>query len=475
MTSLNPIGLSAALPPPSALPSSTAADPATGKSSFRTLFEQGTNELESSEPNSPPSDSTEAQPPDRMAHKKDADPQSTGALQVFLPPALAAENLPLPLKLSLNLFGTKNSAPKGDAADTRDAQSKQSDKTPAAAPQPLIPLAWAMPAPASGLAPAPRETSKPGLAIEPKTEPAKQGNPHIDVDPEPAPAPPAPYLAFALKLSDAEEHSAATSPVVEPPAASSLNTVSGDSGAKPPVKAQAPAVPQISNVQSAQSASTATAGGNADTNTDSRHSDNRQNDSPSIPALAPLAPPATGEASTVAAHFATVQETSAPSATVTEPASAHTPQTAAQTEIPGHTDPTAKTGTANELSFSVSASDRQKVEIRVMDRAGEVRVSVRTPNEDLANTLRGDLGSLTGKLSQSGYATEAFAPASHSGEFSRQQSGSSPDQQQPGGQNGNAYRQGQQQSSQQQGRSGRPAWLEELENSGGNTPVRKDR
>ena len=102
-----------------------------------------------------------------------------------------------------------------------------------------------------------------------------------------------------------------------------------------------------------------------------------------------------------------------------------------------------------------------------------MRVSVRAPNEEVAGTLRQDLGSLTGKLNQSGYTTEAFTPSRGSGEFSRDQKNAQP--QQNGSERQSSGRDQQQQSSQQNGRRNRPAWLDELDNSLATAPARKDK
>ena len=99
-----------------------------------------------------------------------------------------------------------------------------------------------------------------------------------------------------------------------------------------------------------------------------------------------------------------------------------------------------------------------------MDRAGEVRVSVHAPNEELAGTLRQDLGALTGKLNQNGFSTEAFTPSRGSADFSRDQKNAEP-QQQSGSERQSSGRGQQQQSSPQNGRNHRPAWLDELENT----------
>ena len=155
------------------------------------------------------------------------------------------------------------------------------------------------------------------------------------------------------------------------------------------------------------------------------------------------------------------------------PAPVQTAQASQAAPLTPANDETVKTGTANQISFSVPTGDNQKVEVRLMDRAGEVRVSVRAPNEEVAGTLRQDLGSLTGKLNQSGYTTEAFTPSRGSTEFSRDQK-TADQQQQNGSERQNSARD-QQQSPQQEGRGKRPAWLDELDNSLATAPARKDK
>ncbi|SPE36364.1 exported hypothetical protein [Candidatus Sulfopaludibacter sp. SbA3] len=115
------------------------------------------------------------------------------------------------------------------------------------------------------------------------------------------------------------------------------------------------------------------------------------------------------------------------------------------------------------MSLQISSGDDTKVDVRLVERAGEVRVAVRTPDETLARTMREDLGSLTGKLSQTGFATESWAPArSGSSTFSEQHS---PSGNQDGGSGQQQQQQQESQQEQQQGRGQRPAWLEEFDNS----------
>ena len=70
--------------------------------------------------------------------------------------------------------------------------------------------------------------------------------------------------------------------------------------------------------------------------------------------------------------------------------------------------------TTQGMSLQISTGGDTKVDVRLVERAGEVHIAVRTPDEMLAHNMREDLGSLTGKLSQSGFATESWAPAQSS-------------------------------------------------------------
>jgi hypothetical protein len=148
------------------------------------------------------------------------------------------------------------------------------------------------------------------------------------------------------------------------------------------------------------------------------------------------------------------------------------PKAAAQPAPPPATtsiDPEDRPATGRatqEISLQISSEDDRKVDVRLVQRAGEVLVAVRTPDVALAHDLRQDLGSLTGKLAQSGYATEQFTPLS---------AGSSNLSNQPGTPNGQDSSRGHGQNPQQGGsgqqqqpedeRGRRPDWVEEMENS----------
>ncbi|MEO8592022.1 MAG: hypothetical protein ABI759_01760 [Candidatus Solibacter sp.] len=139
--------------------------------------------------------------------------------------------------------------------------------------------------------------------------------------------------------------------------------------------------------------------------------------------------------------------------------------TPAPIPIDGEDGP-ATTRPAREISLQVSGTDDRKVEVRLVERAGEVHVSVRTPDVALAHDLRQDLGNLSGKLAQSGYSTETAAPLS-SGSSNLSDQRATPDQRDSSrgqGQNSQHGGSGQQQQHQDE-RGKRPAWVEEVENS----------
>lgn len=94
---------------------------------------------------------------------------------------------------------------------------------------------------------------------------------------------------------------------------------------------------------------------------------------------------------------------------------------------------------AQPVSRDVSlhlADGESSVDIRMAERAGEIRVTVHTPDRDLADSLRADLPDLVGKLRQSGFQAEAWRPAAATEPDTGRRSGShgSPSQEHsPGG------------------------------------------
>ena len=106
--------------------------------------------------------------------------------------------------------------------------------------------------------------------------------------------------------------------------------------------------------------------------------------------------------------------------------------------------------------MSISSDTDQKVEVRLVERAGEVHVSLRTPDETLAHSMREDLGSLSGKLADSGYGAESYAPVHNSSSFLSDQRGAAHQNSDGGRQQGSQQHGGQQQPPRDGGGQRRP-------------------
>src|SRR5581483_4200183 len=63
-----------------------------------------------------------------------------------------------------------------------------------------------------------------------------------------------------------------------------------------------------------------------------------------------------------------------------------------------------------EIKIELTGADR-KVEVRLTERAGELRFAVRTPDQRLAESLRENLPALAGRLEQSGFRAEDWRAA----------------------------------------------------------------
>lgn len=70
-------------------------------------------------------------------------------------------------------------------------------------------------------------------------------------------------------------------------------------------------------------------------------------------------------------------------------------------------EPVAPSPAAHEIKLQLSSSG-ERVEVRLVERAGDVHVAVRTPDARLADALRQDLSALASRLEQSGFRTESW-------------------------------------------------------------------
>jgi hypothetical protein len=117
-----------------------------------------------------------------------------------------------------------------------------------------------------------------------------------------------------------------------------------------------------------------------------------------------------------------------------------------------------------DLSVQVKQAGQQSVELRVVERAGELRVAVRTGDADLAHGLRQGLPELVDRLDQGGFRAEAWRPAGvvSAPEPSSQAQSKSSDSRNADSQSQPGWSQ-QERGQRDHNQSNRPKWVEELE------------
>jgi len=69
-----------------------------------------------------------------------------------------------------------------------------------------------------------------------------------------------------------------------------------------------------------------------------------------------------------------------------------------------------KAGPIREISFQSSSPDAGAVKVQIIDRGGDVRISVRSADPNLTHALQRDVGQLVTKLDHSGYETKSWNP-----------------------------------------------------------------
>jgi len=121
--------------------------------------------------------------------------------------------------------------------------------------------------------------------------------------------------------------------------------------------------------------------------------------------------------------------------------------------------PAAPPTSPHDIRVRVPDNNGGSTQVRFVESGGEVRVSVRTADDGLAQNLRTHLNDLTQRLSDGGMPAEIWKPLSSSSSSQNDQQPSHQDGRGSGGQGSGG--QGGQQERQQQ----RPAWLEEMEAS----------
>lgn len=173
-------------------------------------------------------------------------------------------------------------------------------------------------------------------------------------------------------------------------------------------------------------------------------------------------------AQTIAPSIAVKGGTAAPASPAASTGQAH-PEAAVKTldvtpiQGPASDQSGKPAGPLKELAIQVGQTSHDKVELRVVDRSGELQVAVRASNPDLAQGLRQGLSDLVDRLEQNGFRAEAWRP----GATTNSVPGMADARQKPaqfqndgGRQQSGGSQQGRQQNDQNQSR---PRWVQELE------------
>jgi len=123
--------------------------------------------------------------------------------------------------------------------------------------------------------------------------------------------------------------------------------------------------------------------------------------------------------------------------------------------------PATSSNTNHDVTIRIPDATDGGMAVRFVQRAGEVYVSVRTSDTEMAQTLRGGLTDLVSSLQDGGIRTEVWQPGSDtsSSQGDPQHAFTNPD-----GSNGNSSSSGSN-SEQEANPQNKPRWVEEMENS----------
>ena len=170
----------------------------------------------------------------------------------------------------------------------------------------------------------------------------------------------------------------------------------------------------------------------------------------------------------VTAHAIAVPPQESPRAAAAAPPAPAPPNAAKALETTPPTAPAAPAHPLNpvkDLSIQVGQASQERVDVRLVDRGGELQVAVRAANPVTADGLRQGLSQLADRLEQSGFHTESWHPGANvsgvqAAAESRQKSAEFQN-------NGSPHSGGSQQQRRQgnQQQPSRPQWVMEMENT----------
>jgi hypothetical protein len=168
--------------------------------------------------------------------------------------------------------------------------------------------------------------------------------------------------------------------------------------------------------------------------------------------------PQNASSSVVAPGPASVDATTGRSSTTAKTA----PQEHTAQDVQAQNEPADRASQAvRDISLNLSTKD-QTVQVRLSERAGELHVTVRTPDATLTHGMREGLSDLVGRLEHGGYRAETWQPGGDSRDRGQESSRRGFSQQQNAGGKGSGR---QQNSHDPESESETPKWIGELESS----------
>jgi hypothetical protein len=130
---------------------------------------------------------------------------------------------------------------------------------------------------------------------------------------------------------------------------------------------------------------------------------------------------------------------------------------------PTRQPPPVHAGDARTISLRLTDAGEQRVELKISDHAGEVKVAVRAADPDLAGSLRENLGDLVHRLEQSGLRADTWHPSATESAGGPKQTAHADNESFDGSQSGGRQQQsGDGRERRQQQQPERARWLEEF-------------
>lgn len=124
--------------------------------------------------------------------------------------------------------------------------------------------------------------------------------------------------------------------------------------------------------------------------------------------------------------------------------------------------PAAPSGSGHDISVRLPDAAERAIDVRFVERGGEIHVSVRTGDLEAAQALRSGLNDFVGRMDHAGIRTEVWRPGADasSSQSDSQNQGSDPRDQRGSGRHSSGA-----QDREEQQRSNKPKWVEALENA----------